>query len=52
MYQLYYDGKPIGIIVDPSPLGGIGVICDLLSPDQGLALAIKVQDLPADEDED
>lgn len=52
MYQLYYGGKPIGIIVDPSPLGGIDVICHLLSPDAGEAVAVKVQDLPDEDEED
>lgn len=52
MYALYYDGKLIGFITDPTPYGRIEDICDMLSPDEGLCDARLVPGtIETDEDE-
>jgi len=43
-HALYYNGELIGIITNPDPHGNIGTICECLSPDEGLADAIPIEE--------
>lgn len=41
-HALYYNGELVGIITNPDPIGDMFEICDLLSPDEGLAGAVTI----------
>lgn len=42
-FVLFYAGKPVGLITHPETVGGIGELCETISPDEGDAAFVEVE---------